>query len=138
MLIDGITMTATGSIKETSGEPYLGAAVYDIAGSTLSQPTDGAVIMRFQANRAFRLPTGLTDSAGGCDIAATAQADYDIQKNGGSIGTMTWAAAATDATFTFSTQIDFASGDTLTVVAPATADATHDGLQFTFAGNIDI
>ena len=48
---------------------------------------------------------------------------FSIQKNGTQFLTATVAASGTTATFS-SSQTDFAAGDVLKVVAPATADAT--------------
>lgn len=105
---------------------------YDVSGATLSQPTDGTTLMRFIAVRNFRMPVSLTGSQASSEVATTSSAAYPIKKNGTSIGTINYAAAATAGTFTFSTETDFTSGDILTVEAPATADATHDGLVWTF------
>lgn len=120
MLMDGLT--------------FIGGADnnYDIAGSTLSKPTDAAVLMRFSVNRPFRLPAGLTGSNAESTVAPTAAKSYPIKKNGASIGSIDFALGANDATFTFAANVDFVVDDYLTVEAPATADATHDGLAWTF------
>ena len=112
-----------------SGAPSI---VYDIGGSTLQQPTDGEVLSRFIAVRDFRMPVSLTGSQASSVTATTGVTAYPIKKNGTQVGTIDYAAAATAGTFTFATQTDFTSGDILTVEAPATADATHDGLVWTF------
>lgn len=106
--------------------------VYDVGGSTLQQPADGDVLSRFIAVRDFRMPAGLTGSVASSEVATTSAASYPIKKNGTSIGTIDYAAGQTAGTFTFAAQVDFTSGDKLTVEAPATADSTHDGLVWTF------
>lgn len=107
---------------------------YDIGAYVPGVPTASQVVARIPAVRAFTLPASLTDSQGKAIVAATATTDFDIQKNGSSIGTMSFAAAATSATFTFPSAISFAAGDILAVVAPATPDATLAGVSFVFAG----
>lgn len=107
---------------------------YDVGAYVPGVPAASQVVARMPAVRAFTLPVGLTDSQGNALVAATATTDFDIQKNGLSIGTMSFAAAATSATFTFSSAISFAAGDILAVVAPATPDATLAGVSFVFAG----
>jgi len=120
MLIDGISYVA-GSDHN-----------YDIAGSTINKPIDAAVLMRFIATRAFRLPTGLTGSQCESTVAPAAGVAYSIKKNGSPAGTIDFAISALTATFTFASDVDFAAGDVLTVEAPATADTTHDELAWTF------
>jgi hypothetical protein len=107
-------------------------ASYDISGSTLSIPTNDVVLTRFVANRAFRLPILMAGSVGASGIAPTAAVSYLVKKNGSTVGTVDFALGANIATFTMATATDFASGDVLTVVAPATADTTHDELAWTF------
>jgi len=111
------------------------SALYDISGATLSQPTDGAVLQRFIAVRDFKLPINLTGSVASSETATTGATSYPIKKNGSSIGSIDYGAAATAGTFTFAAEVSFTSGDLLTVEAPATADATHDGLVWTFKGS---
>lgn len=69
-------------------------------------------------------PVDLDGSTAKAMDAATAETVVDIQKNGTSIGSITWAAAGTNGTFTFTTETAFVEGDTLSLIAPATADTT--------------
>lgn len=107
-------------------------ASYDIAGSTLSTPSNDAILMRFVANRAFRLPAVLAGSVGASSVAPTAAVTYLVKKNGTNLGTMDFAIATNTATFTAATATDFTVGDIMTVVAPAAVDATHDEIAWTF------
>jgi hypothetical protein len=79
-------------------------------------------------------PVALLDSEGRLDVAATAQTDFDLQKNGVSFGTCRVAAAAVDATFISASGVTFAAGDYYEVYAPGTADATAAGLSLTLKG----
>ena len=67
-------------------------------------------------------------------VAATAQTDFDILKNGVSFGTMRFAAAGSTASFISASGASFAAGDILTVVAPASPDATLANVGFSLAG----
>lgn len=136
MLFDGIKMLPGTDIVNQDNSDFTGAAVYDIAGYTLSQPTDAAVISRFRTPRAFTLPAGLTDSEGGSGVAPTGAVSYPIKKNGSQVGTMDFGAGSNSATFTMATETSFAIGDLLTVEAPATADATHDEIAFTLVATL--
>jgi hypothetical protein len=74
--------------------------------------------------------------AGGPDAGTppTAQADLDVQKNGASIGTITFAASANTATFAFASEAAFTAGDRLTVLAPGSQDASLADISITFKG----
>jgi len=67
-------------------------------------------------------------------VAATGTAVFTAYRNATQIGTFTFAAAATSATLVANTALTFFSpGDSLTIVAPATADATITDLSIGFA-----
>jgi hypothetical protein len=111
-----------------------GGAPYDVGVYFPGQPEAGATLLQFVASRAFTLPADLTDSQGYAGAAPTAQADLDLQKNGASIGTISFAAAASTATFTFASEVAFAAGDRLTVLAPGSQDASLADISITFKG----
>jgi hypothetical protein len=111
-----------------SGQPY------DVGGSYSGVPTASFVLIRYPFPRSVSFPVGLTNSRGVAGIAATAQTDFDLKKNGSSVGTMRFAAAATTASFIMASATTFAAGDVLTVVAPGTADATLANIGFSLAG----
>jgi hypothetical protein len=71
------------------------------------------------------------------DVAATASAVFSIKKNGTTVGSATYAASGTVATFTSvgGAAVSFAVGDVLTVVAPASQDATLSGIALVLAGS---
>lgn len=61
--------------------------------------------------------------------AATASTTFTFADNGTSFGTVAFAASGTTGTFTISSAKAIASGDKITLTAPATADATAAGLN---------
>lgn len=79
----------------------------------------------------LEIAAGATNSQAEAETAATAQTDFDLQKNGSSFGTIRWAASGTVATFVSVTNTTFAAGDTIEIQAPGTADATLANLYFT-------
>ena len=68
--------------------------------------------------------------------AATAQTDFDIQRNGTSFATMRFAAGADTASFIAASETVLEPGDVLSVVAPATPDATLADVAFSLAGTL--
>jgi hypothetical protein len=107
---------------------------YDVGVYFPGQPGAGVTLLQLVAPRAFTLPAGLTGSQGYAGTAPTAQADLDIRKNGASIGTGTFAASASTATFSFASEVTFAAGDRLAVIAPGTQDASLADISITFKG----
>jgi hypothetical protein len=105
-------------------------APYDICVSTDDAGKYGAgqVIVRHAPVRQFVLKASLTGSRAGCVVAPTSSATIKIKKNGSDVGSINIAGAATTATFTFSSDVTFTTSDTLTIVAPASADATLAGI----------
>ena len=79
----------------------------------------------------YSIPINATGSSGKATVAATAQADVTIAKNGTTIGTVRWAAAGTVPTFvSFSGAVSLAAGDYLTAIFPGTPDATLANASF--------
>lgn len=114
-----------------------GGNSYDIGGSFIGAPTASQVILRVPCVRTVDFDDDFAGSQAKAGTAATAQTVFDIQKNGVSVGSMTFAAAATTATFTTPSGLapQFLAGDVLTVVAPASPDATLANVGFLFKGS---
>lgn len=110
------------------------AEPYDIGAQSISAPTASLVMLRYKFPRTVVFPASLTSSQGTAGTAATAQTDFDIQRNGVSVGTMRFAAAGTSATFIAASEQTYNAGDILTVIAPASPDATLAGVSFVLAG----
>jgi hypothetical protein len=67
-------------------------------------------------------------------VAATAETDFDVQRNGVSFATMRFAAAADTAAFVAAAETVLEPGDVLSVVAPGTPDATLADVGLALAG----
>jgi len=135
MLMDGLRLAEGTTITNADGSTKIGA-IYDIAGSTISQPTDAAILMRFSVNRDFAIPQVFTDSFAESTVAPTGSPVYSIKRNGVEIGTITFTVNAGAFAAVEGSDHAFVVGDILTVEAPATADATHDELSWTISANI--
>jgi hypothetical protein len=119
-----------------STHPYDEKAFYPGA------PASSAILLYVPMARAVTFPANFGASAAGgtsygkASVAATGSTVFDIKKNGSSVGTMTFAAAATSATFTSSAGavVSFSAGDVLSVHAPGTADATLANVGLVLSG----
>ena len=108
---------------------------YDILCGIVGKPSNGEVVLLFVAPRAFRIPANAAGSYLKAGTAATGSSVFSIQKNGAQFLTATVAGSGTTATFS-SSQTDFAAGDVLKIVAPATADATLADIAITLAATL--
>src|SRR6266404_972249 len=105
-----------------------------VSGSFAGRPTANLVLQSCVFAASATLPAGLSGSRGTASTVATAMTTFAIQKNGAAVGNMSFLGSATTAAFTMSSATVFNAGDVLTVVAPATPDATLANLAWTFLG----
>jgi len=104
---------------------------YDAYDSYLGPPTASQAVYGHIAARFYAvLPTGGVLIS---RVAATATAVFSVQKNGVQIGTATFVPGTTSAPIVIGAAVLFNPGDLLTVVAPATTDATLTDLDITIA-----
>ncbi len=116
------TAQTTGT---TAGSPY------DIAGG-ISGPIAGSqYVLYFLAVRSVDIPANFSGSLASVLTAFTSAATYTIYHNGTSVGTISFAASGTSGTFSTSSAFTLAVGDSLTIEAPSTADATAANLAIT-------
>ena len=106
-----------------------------VSGAWAGSPAASQIVERYIFAAPVSFPAGLGGSYGTAGSAATAGASFAIAKNNAAVGTMAFAAGAASATFTMATATPFAAGDVLTIVAPATPDATLANLAWTLSGS---
>lgn len=121
-------MTVTTNVSKT-GVPGVQSS---ISAFFPGKPTASLLVLRLVMSLKVSLPALLTGSNVSAAVAATASTVFDLQRNGASIGSVTFAAAGTVATFTFTTKSTFVPGDIFSIVAPATPDATLSDISFAF------
>ena len=123
-----VKVTAAGTGTEFVDDPYFVSSFFPGAG------TASKTLMVHVFAVAVDFPSGLTNSRGTSEAASTAQTDYDIQKNGVSVGTMRFSAVTSVATFIMASATSFAAGDKLQLVAPGTLDSTLVDIAMTLEG----
>lgn len=75
-----------------------------------------------------------TSSRASCGVVSTATQDFDLQKNGTSFGTVSFATGSATATITIGSATTFIAGDVFELIGPATPDGTQDYISITIAG----
>ncbi len=134
------TATALQTARTIGGVSFDGTAditqPFDMGGFYPGIPTASAKVLRVPIARAVTFPANFAGSYFSASANATGTTVFDVQKNGSSIGSVSIAAGGTTATFTTTsgTSKAFAAGDVLSIIAPASADATLADPGFCFAG----
>lgn len=101
---------------------------FDVEGLT----SNAEVVGRFTFARAAQIAAGASGSAK-AGTAATGSTTYTLKKNGSSIGTAIFGVGGTVATISITSLTTVVAGDQITLVGPATADATLANVGFTFS-----
>lgn len=110
------------------------ATEFDISFFVPGVPVESSTIITYIAVREFFLPEDLEGSFAYAGTAPDGTVDFQIQKNGVTIGTISFAFGATSATFTFAAEVAFEAGDRLSILSPAGLQSLAD-LSITFAGS---
>lgn len=97
-------------------------------------PANSAKVIAIPLPVPCSFPIGLTGSQGKLGTAATASTVFSIRKNNVEFGTCTFAIAGTVGTFASSAGASFVAGDVLSIIAPASADATAADVGFALMG----
>jgi hypothetical protein len=133
------TVGTAGQVLTSNGAgalPTMQSQPFDVHAFYPGIPTASAKVLRVPVARAVSFAANFAGSYGKASAAATGSAAFDVQKNGSSIGTITFAAAGSSATFATSggAAQTLAAGDVLSIIAPGTADATLADVGFVLAG----
>jgi len=96
--------------------------------------TNSQVLYAVPLGRSVTFKAGLASSSALLGTAATGSTVFSLKKNGTQFGTVTFAASGTVGTFAAASDTTFSSGDILSIVAPASADATAASLGMTLVG----
>lgn len=113
----------------------LPAQPFDLTAFYPGVPPASVKVTRVPFARAVTFPANFAGSIGIASVAATASTVFDVRKNGSSIGSITFAAGATTATFSTTGAVSLAAGDYLSIWTPSTPDATLADPGFVLAGS---
>lgn len=105
--------------------------------SIVDQPLDGQIItISIPSYLTVKIDVAMAGSNGKSSVQAAAQSDFDVQKNGGSVGTIRFGATETSPSFIMASETEFdgSSGDYLTIVCPNPADSTLANIGITIKG----
>jgi hypothetical protein len=120
----------TGSVGFTGSIGFTGSTgtqIRGLSGFCSGKPAASEIVAGALAPYAFTIVSG--NCAARAVVAATASTVFSIRIAGSEIGTITFAAAATVGTFSF-TSTTVAVNDNITIVAPASPDATLADISF--------
>jgi hypothetical protein len=131
------TLVGTNASKQLIAHTLVAADIpairYDLDTNMFGvQTLASQLVRRFQPGRAVTYAT--TGHVAGAGAASTGTAIYTIYKNGSSVGTITFTTSATGV-FSIGSPISLnGSSDVLTILGPATADATLADMSIWMAG----
>jgi hypothetical protein len=134
------TATALATARTIGGVAFDGTAnitqPYDVPAFYPGIPTASAKVVRIPIARAVGFAANFAGAYFTASANATATTVFDVQKNGSSIGSVSIASGGISATFTTTsgTAKTFAAGDVLSIIAPASPDATLADPGFVLAG----
>ena len=133
----GATNVNNAPLYELVFAQYVPPPQYVTIGAAVSGKPSGGQVILIPITRTLTLAAGATGSQGSAAVAATAEADIIVQKNGIPIGVVRFAAATTIASFVGVAETAFAAGDLLRFVFPETADVTLSdiGIALQFTGS---
>jgi hypothetical protein len=97
---------------------------FSITNWTPGKPDAALVLFEFKATFDFNIPPLLAGAATTVGTNPTASAEYNVNKNGSSIGTVTVATDGTVALAGAGASFSAASADVFQLVAPVSQDAT--------------
>lgn len=106
---------------------------FAIAAYIAGRPLSSETVIRHVFAMTVAFDADIPEAQIDADIAATAETVFDLQKDGVSFGTITFAAAGTTGVVDCTAQT-FTPGQVLEIVAPATRDATLASIALTLVG----
>jgi hypothetical protein len=129
----------SGQFLQTQGasaNPQWASEPFDATAFYPGVPGNSAKVLRVPVARAVTFAANFSGSYAKAGTAATGSCSFDIQKNGSSVGTISFSASGTSGTFTSSggTSVSFAAGDVLGILAPSSSDATLADIGIVLAG----
>lgn len=106
---------------------------YDIGCYTPFVPTASETVLLLPIERSVRFAVNLAPSLASCGVNATSSSVYSVKKNGTQFATITFTSSGASGTISSSGTV-FVAGDILTIVAPASPDATLANVGILLSG----
>jgi len=110
------------------------AGPYDPAMFIRGTHASGALMAQIVFPRTATFPAGFAGSQAYAQVPATASTTLDVQQNDVNIGSITFGAGSSSATFSLAADTTFAPGDRLAIVNQDPADAALADLSITLKG----
>lgn len=128
-----VVQTSAGKVFACVGGTWVNRSTYNMVFFFPDRMSNGQTLARVIVPRAFTVPQNCSGSLAGPGTNATGTTVVTVKRNGSTFASISIATSGT-ATWTCSSATTLAVGDVLTVVGPATADATMADLSITLAG----
>jgi hypothetical protein len=132
---------ASASQASTAAASIAGVGLKYLITATLTGTLSASEIIPCPVTVAITLPTNLSGSQFTAINSATAAVILTLFHNSGGtstpIGTVTFAAGATNGTVTFTNPVVFAAGDLLVITTPSTADSTLANIAIGIVGSVN-
>lgn len=112
-------------------------AVWPINTFKNGKPATDEILINYPTSNALNFPPNFLGSVAKAGTSATASAVFTLAKNAVSVGSITFEENSDTGVFTSSggTEVNFAVGSILTIVAPSSQDATLDDIGITLKAN---
>lgn len=136
-------------VAPTSPDSTLADLTWSLVGyNSLSNPgvfVEGSIsglipgsfaVWQYVFDSAMVIPVGMVGSTAIAGTPGVGSTVFSLKKNNTSVGTMTFGAGASSAAFAMTTPTTFNVGDVLTVVSPASPDASLADLTWAFTGTV--
>jgi hypothetical protein len=117
-----------GTTQSTSPSSFTNTP-YDIASGVSGPIGASQYVAYFLSPRSINIPANFSGSLASVLTSFTSAATFTIYHNGTSVGTISFAAGGTTGTFSTGSGFTLNPGDSLTIQAPSTADATAANLS---------
>lgn len=121
--VPGVVSIVNGSI-----------VTYDISMFLPGTYTASQTVLLLPLERQVRFAAALVPSTASCGTASTSSAVFSLKKNGTQFGTLTFSTGVVTGVYASTLGTTFAAGDILTIVAPASGDATLANIGLILSG----
>lgn len=129
----GLSSATAGDDATTAGVS-LSAFGFAVTVPDISTQPVSTIISRFVSRIEWTIPAGMTDSGGRVTTAPGANTDFDILRNGVSVGTARWETGSTSPIFIMAAPTALVNNDYVDVVTPANFNGMAGPFGLTIMG----